>query len=277
MEEHGRMALSKGWGFVARRADENGHRWVHALRAALARRFLLKIKRASHRAAPQLVIPQARRAVVIAPHADDEVIPCAGTLILLGEGGAEVHVVYVSDSSTGCKNREVASSMARTRGAEAIEVAEFLGFTSATCLGFPDGQLFKNERSIADALSRCIEQIGPDLIFCPFPGDAHSDHMSCAWATAAATKRTSWSGSIWAYEVWTPLWPNVVVDITRVADRKDEAIRLYRSQVDDRDYAAAALGLNRFRGLAHGVNYAEAFFRGTPADFGRLTRMLDEI
>ena len=252
-------------------------KWLHALRSAVVRRFLVKMKRATHRAPPRLIVPRARRALVIAPHMDDEVIPCGGTLIILRENGAELHVTYVSDSSTGAKDVELATSLVRTRQQEASEVREFLKLKSATCLGFPDGNLFRHEPSIIDALSNQIKKVEPDLIFCPFPTDAHSDHMSCAWATAAATKRTNWGGSILAYEVWTPLWPNVAVDITQVAERKGKAIHLYRSQVSDRDYAAATLGLNQFRGLVHGVGYAEAFFSGNPRAFHRLAVMLNEI
>jgi N-acetylglucosamine malate deacetylase 1 len=80
-----------------------------------------------------------------------------------------------------------------------------------------------------------------------------------------------------AYEVWTPLWPNVTVDITPFADRKAEAIRLYMSQVADRDYTGATLGLNRFRGLVHAISYGEAFYKSDVAGFTRLTAMLDEV
>jgi len=64
---------------------------------------------------------------------------------------------------------------------------------------------------------------------------------------------------------------------SRVARRKEEAIGLYRSQMEDRDHAAAALGLNRFRGLPHSVAFAEAFFRGSPKEFSRLTSLLDQL
>jgi hypothetical protein len=47
--------------------------------------------------------------------------------------------------------------------------------------------------------------------------------------------------------------------------------------MEDRDHAAAALGLNRFRGLPHSVAFAEAFFRGSPKEFSRLTSLLDQL
>ena len=68
-----------------------------------------------------------------------------------------------------------------------------------------------------------------------------------------------------------------MVDITAVAERKAEAIRLYASQMEDRDYAAGTLGLNRFRGLPHRVDFAEAFHRCDRAAFARLADLLDRL
>lgn len=252
-------------------------RGLDAVRGALARRFLLKIKRATHRAPPRLIVPLARRVLIVAPHMDDEVIACGGTLLILADQGAELHVVYASDSSTGEPRAEAAAAISAVRRREAERVREFMSFTSATELPFRDGQLYKHEAALADSLAREIRRLEPDLIMCPFPGDAHSDHMSCASAVAIAARRARWDGSILAYEVWTPMWPNVAVDISRVAHRKEQAIQLYESQVADRDYAAAALGLNRFRGLVHSVTYAEAFFESRPAKFASIAALLDRL
>ena len=249
---------------------------LRTLRGALARRFLLKLKRATHRAPVDLIVPTARRVLVVAPHMDDEVIPCGGTLILLAQQGAEIHVTFATDSSGALKSAEAAARLIAVRRAEAQEVSRYVGFVSNE-LGFPDGQLHRHEPMLTKRLAQQIDRLGPDLIFCPFPADAHSDHMSCASAVARAALETKPDATILAYEVWTPLWPNVAVDISHVAERKEEAIRLYRSQIEDRDHAAAALGLNRFRGLPHSVQFAEAFFRASPREFSSLTSLLDEL
>ena len=250
---------------------------LRALRGALARRFLLKLKRATHRAPARLIVPAANRVLVVAPHMDDEVIPCGGTLILLAEQGAEIHVTFATDSSAGLRSANAAAALVAARRAEAQMVSDQIGFTSTAELGFPDGHLHRHEQALTKLLAQKIARLGPDLILCPFPADAHSDHMSCAAAVARAAMQAKPDASILAYELWTPLWPNVAVDISSVAQRKDQAIRLYASQLGDRDYAAAALGLNRFRGLPHSVAFAEAFFQASPVEFGRLTALLDEL
>ena len=43
----------------------------------------------------------ARSALVVAPHCDDEVIGCGGLIAQLTSAGAQVTVLYVSDSSGG--------------------------------------------------------------------------------------------------------------------------------------------------------------------------------
>jgi N-acetylglucosamine malate deacetylase 1 len=250
---------------------------LHRLRAKLARSFLLRIKRATHRSPAQLIQPKASVVLVVAPHMDDEVIGCGGTLLLLRETGAEVHVAYVSDSSAAKVDVADGQHISSTRRAEAPRVGTFMDFSSTRELGFPDGQLARHESGITDRLSELIEEVKPELLFCPFPGEEHSDHMSCASAAAAAAKRTRFKGTIAAYEVCSPLWPNVVVDISAVSRRKEEAIRLYDSQIAYRDYAAAALGLNRFRGLGVGVDYAESFFMCQAGAFTELTSLLDRI
>jgi LmbE family N-acetylglucosaminyl deacetylase len=208
---------------------------------------------------------------------DDEVIACGGTLLLLIAQGAAVHITFVSDSSAGIDDPAVAANLRSIRQSQAERVSDYMGFTETTELAFPDGRLFEHEVALTEGLAREIERIDPDLILCPFPADAHSDHMSCAWGTARATSRLKWRGSILAYEVWTPLWPNVGVDITHFAARKAEAIRFYESEIVDRDYTGATLGLNRYRGLVHAISYAEAFYKTDVAGFTRLAAMLDEV
>lgn len=208
---------------------------------------------------------------------DDEVIGCGGSLLLLRESGAEIHIAYVTDSSAAKSDRAARRSVSAARRSEADRVSGFMGFASTNVLGFPDGQLPKHESAVTQELSKLIGSLQPELLFCPFPAEEHSDHMSCASAVGTAAMLAKFNGEIVAYEVCTPLWPNVAVDISGVAERKDKAIRLYESQISYHDYAAAALGLNRFRGLHLGVDFAEAFFMCKASGFAELTAMLDQI
>lgn len=247
------------------------------LRDSIASRFLASLWRATHRATSELRRVFPARVLVVAPHMDDEVIPCGGTLLLHRERGSTLHVVFVSDSAGPSTDPAYRRSLATTRTAEMVRVQELVGYQSTEVYGFPDGRLMRHEREIADKLVATIEAFKPDLIFCPFPADAHRDHQATAIAVTDAARRARWNGSIWAYEVWTALWPNAAIDITAVAEAKEQAVCAYVSQLDDRDYAGAVLGLNRFRGMRHNVKFAEAFYVCTPRQFANLTVKLNEL
>ena len=114
-------------------------------------------------------------------------------------------------------------------------------------------------------------------MLCPFPADGHADHQSTALALGLATGLAGWHGEVLGYEVWSTLWPNMAVDIGAVADEKARLIRMYVSEMGDRDYAAAVLGLNRYRGMQHRVESAEAFHRCDAVQFRALTACLDSF
>jgi hypothetical protein len=69
----------------------------------------------------------------------------------------------------------------------------------------------------------------------------------------------------------------MAVDIGAVAAEKARLIRMYASEMGDRDYAAAVLGLNRYRGMQHRVELAEAFHRCDAVQFRALTACLDSF
>ena len=89
--------------------------------------------------------------------------------------------------------------------------------------------------------------------------------------------QTGYKGQVWCYELWSCLWPNIGVDISSVVDQKREAINCYASQVAYVNYVEGALGLNRFRGLKLGVDYAEALFASDAQTFVEVCRTLAAV
>ena len=247
------------------------------LRSAFARRFLIALRRATHRLPVQLEAVRRGRILVLAPHFDDEAIACGGTLLLHKEAASQVCVVFVSDSSGALADPVAAAQVKATRRREMQQVQAALSLASVIELDFPDGSLVRHEGAIAERLAGTLKEFRPQQVLCPFPVDAHADHQATALAFALATERSGWQGEVLAYEVWSTLWPNMAIDIGSVAEAKARLIRLYASQIGDRDYAEAILGLNRYRGLQHRVQFAEAFHRCDAAQLRRLAACLDSF
>jgi LmbE family N-acetylglucosaminyl deacetylase len=250
---------------------------VDRLRRAVARRFLVALRRGTHRMPARLQKVQPGRVLVVAPHMDDEAIPCGGTLLLHAQAGSTVHVVFTTDSGGPSSDPTTRERLRRTRQAEAEAARRVLGYGSAESLDFPDGRLVQHEAAVAERLAAAMRAFGPSAVLCPFPADAHADHQATARAAGEAAAAAGFRGEVWAYEVWTALWPNVCIDITAVAAAKERAIACYASQTEDRDYGAAALGLNRFRGLRHQVSFAEAYYVCPPSEYRALTAQLDRL
>src|SRR5215475_6427510 len=229
-----------------------------------ATRLLRRIHRLTHRMPNKLRAIEKQRVLVVAPHADDEVIAVGGNLALHQRLGSEVLTLFVTLD---------APSADVGRKGEAERAARFLGFDHRF-LNFPDGSVSLHEPALARAIADAIRSFRPEVIYCPFPGDHHRDHQSTSACTGAAVAETRYQGEVWCYEVWSCLWPNVGVDISSVVDIKREAINCYASQVAYVDYVGGALGLNRFRGLKLGVDSAEALFVSDPQTFIGVCRTL---
>lgn len=250
---------------------------INRARAAVASRFLIRIRRATHRMPSELRRVERCRVLLLAPHMDDEVIPCGGTLISHVLAGSDVRVVFVSDSAGPASDTDVRRAGAQTRALEMERAKEVIGYEAMETYGFPDSSLVRHEEEIAKRLIATIRAHEPDQIMCPFPADNHADHQAVALAVSKATTKCGWRGRILAYELWSAIWPNIHIDISSVVDRKEEAVRAYKSQIADRDYAAAILGLNRYRGLRHSVEFAEAFYMSGALEYSRLTLALNQL
>jgi len=205
---------------------------------------------------------------VLAPHPDDDVIGCGGTLCKHRRAGDAVTVVYLTDGARGLDHSAPPSRRtAQTRRKEAERAAGLMDIRDLVFLDFPDGGLAANTETV-NRLLRELERVDPQAVFLPFLLDDHPDHRAANRIFAAAAPHCSGSRmEVYAYEVWTPLPANRLVDISPVVDIKEKAIRAHTSQTGRMDYAAATLGLNRFRALpvTGGKGFCEAFF-STEAD-----------
>lgn len=222
--------------------------------------------------------PRADRALVIAPHADDDVIGCAGTLDLLREGGCEIVVLFLTDSSGGDEPVDDPAAYAATRRAEAVAALEVLGIGDLTFRDLPDGRLADHVDAAADAIADALLRHRPELVLAISPLESTADHR----AAFAALHRvlsplrggTELDGAvrdcrILLYDINHAGYPDVLVDVSGRMDRVEAAIRSHASQLELHNYLDAALGMRRYRTLSLGpeVTAAEGFRSLRPADF----------
>lgn len=210
------------------------------------------------------------RLLILAAHPDDETLGAGGTIVL-NAGRAEAIQVWIATDGARQEGVDPAQGPAygARRRAEAEAAAESLGLSSPHFGSLPDRELAAHSRELDAALGSLIEEFHPDLILCPSPVEIHPDHRAVAEALyqrVAASRPTDPDHDRFRflrlafYELSHPLLPNVLVDISSVAARKEKAVRAYASQQAVRDYAGALQGLNAYRRLTlPGGGPVEAF------------------
>jgi LmbE family N-acetylglucosaminyl deacetylase len=222
------------------------------------------------------------KALVIAPHADDETFGCGGTIYQMTKDGTEVHVAVMAHGRKPSTRPPYTSPIDHdTRGREFQKACELLGVNEKFILGqWNDGSLSAHPMAgTVLALDRVLDNNKYDYVFLPYPSH-HQDHKTTYEASIAALRpgaRDYVPRAILAYEYTYPNWQEfkhegkLFVDISGVRFQKMAAMTAYKSQLHEYPHpitVEAYLALAAARGLAIGVDYAEMFYiiqmRGIP-------------
>jgi LmbE family N-acetylglucosaminyl deacetylase len=201
----------------------------------------------------QTAVPRARSVLVLAPHPDDEVFGCGGTLVQMKAAGATViEVILTSGDQAGD---------AAVREAESCAASATLGLSVPRYWRLPD----RGVTASVHLVERLVDEVaanGVDLILAPSPWEIHPDHRAACQLASEAARRLGGAVRLGFYEVGVPLRPNCLCDITACVPLKRQAMDCFASQMLLQDYGEQVLALNRFRSytLGHGVTHAEAFW-----------------
>ena len=212
-------------------------------------------------------LPDIRKALVLAPHPDDEVFGCGGTLARLRQQGAEIHVHIFTDGG-GYSQGDERQAICQTRREESDCALGILGIGAASHAGFADRGL-SGHAGLAQHLVELIEQQQPQLVFAPSLWEIHPDHLALARAACAAVTNPRFgvglgvAPTIMFYEIGSPQRSNCLIDVTPVWELKQQAMSSFPSQLAQQDYLRHISGLNQYRSytLPAEVRYAEAFTR----------------
>ena len=223
-------------------------------------------------------VPVATRPLFLAPHPDDIIIGCGGTLQKYLAANVSVRLAYLTDGRAAATDQSEQQGMADTRAREADAVSTHLGLPAPHQFGWDettmcDSRYFgERVRELADLLS----EVQPDAVFVPYLWDQHGDHRVANYLLARAMRRARHYPRVYGYEVWSVAPPGVVVDISEQLEGKMELIRLYESQLKLFPYEQMIDIANRTRASLVGpwCSAAEAF---TQFDGAAFCDVVDEV
>lgn len=116
------------------------------------------------------------KVLVIAPHADDEVLGCGATISKLAQNGTEVYVLICTNASVGAPELFSSDYIKKLRS-EALEAHRALGVKETYFLEFPAPVLDQSPRyKMSNEIVAIIKRIGADTVYLPHRGDCHKDH-----------------------------------------------------------------------------------------------------
>ena len=213
--------------------------------------------------------------LIIAPHADDEVLGCGGIMRKMADMGKKVYVLVMTNAAVGAPNifTEDTIRMIRT---EALESHKLLGVTKTYFADFPAPRLDTFPAyELANHIGSVIREVNADTLFIPHRGDVHLDHRRVYEASlvAARPQGVYTVKNIYAYETlseteWAAPFPednfipNVFVNIEKEIDYKVKAFEKFESQLKIFPHPRSLKGIDvlaRHRGTVISVEAAEAF------------------
>jgi len=212
------------------------------------------------------------KVLVIAPHPDDEVLGCGGTMIKHVDAGDEV---YVCIATKGMAPIATEQSVLISRH-EAELCHKSIGVKETLFLDFPAVMIEKENRyEVNKKILDLIMTVNPDDVYIPHWGDMQRDHQIIAEAAMVAL-RPKYNNNvkrIYSYEtlsetgwnapsVQNEFIPNVFVDISKYLERKIKSLKFYKSQLapfPDARSLGAIEALAKYRGAVMHMGAAEAF------------------
>jgi len=226
-----------------------------------------------------------KRFMIVSPHPDDAELGMGGTIINATRQG---HAVSIVDLTSG---EPTPYGSEEKRKSETMEASGILQINERMNLGLENRYLF-DSKDARLALAEKIRLFRPDILFCPYPEDAHPDHRAATQITEAARfyakfTKVSLEGD--------PLYPphlfyyfcshlrimpqfSFLADITAQFPDKMRAIKCYRSQFVENPKNAFVFDYiemqNRCLGMLIQTEYAEAIYSREPLKINNIADVI---
>ncbi|MFL9673961.1 PIG-L deacetylase family protein [Pseudomonas marginalis] len=154
------------------------------------------------------LVPEGHRAVIIAPHPDDEVLGSGGLLQGLAELGRPIQLISVTDGSAshpGSTHWSV-ERLSVVRPQESAQALHRLGVPLHSLkwlrAGFSDSQVAAREDQLSAFIQRHLKPT--DVVFTTWREDGHCDHEAVGRASARAAH--AMGATLYELPVWTWHW-----------------------------------------------------------------------
>lgn len=212
--------------------------------------------------------------LVIAPHADDEVLGCGGTLLRRQADGALIGWLLVTAMTS---EQRWGLKAIKDRRQEIDKVRKGLGVKASNLfeLGLPAAELDKvSLNELINSFSQVFKDFQPQEVFVPHSHDIHSDHRVVFDAVCACTKWFRYPSvrRVLSYETLSEtdfilksdglFRPTSYVDISPFMEHKLALMRYYRSELGSHPFPRSEIAMRalaQLRGAQSGFEYAEAF------------------
>jgi len=207
--------------------------------------------------------------LVIAPHPDDEVIGCGGTIAKHAKEGDEVVLCYVTKAYP----PDWSKAYIKNRVLEIQKACKVMGVSSKYQLDLPTVKLDTvPQKELNDKISKVVLKVKPEICYIPSYSDLNKDHRLVFESSLVALRPLAHRArKVLSYEVLSETeWgsfnrtfqPNVFVDITGTFKVKISAMKAYGSELKSGNHPRSIEiieSLARKRGSEIGCKYAEAF------------------
>ena len=207
--------------------------------------------------------------LVIAPHPDDEVLGCGGTIAKHSKQGDEIYLCIVTKAYTPDWSEEFIEN----RKKEIEKANKILGIEKTYFLDYPTVKLDTfPQKELNDSITKVVAEVKPEIVYIPHKGDLNKDHRLIFEASLVATRPMnhkikkilsyeSLSETEWGQPI-EPFTPNVYIDISDTIKTKIGAMKAYKGEIKPYPHPRSLEMINilaKMRGSVIGLDAAEAF------------------
>ena len=182
------------------------------------------------------------RLLIIAPHADDEVLGCGGLIAKVKEDGGKVYVLIFNVSSI---EKYDNNKFTEKRKKETENAMKFLKVDDyVTVFDSPEDNRYLDAKPLHSLISKIetgtkvsLTKIKPTIVAIPTINSHHQDHLHVHKACIAALRplSTPIANVVLSYEApehsrWSTsgvFEPNLYIDISKYLTESEEAINFY--------------------------------------------------